>query len=178
MKKISIIALFAILGSYTYAQSNSLLVAGSIGYKSEPHEEHTRSTFTFTPKVGYQFNNHWTAGLYSNYNMTKHGDEDATSSFAIGPFLRYTKSFNDVFGFYTDFSGGYKSNTATEKNGYELGLTPAVYANIGKLFALTLSMGGINYSTLNSTGDEVKTFNLDLFNSIVPRIGIQKNFGL
>lgn len=178
MKKTIIITVFAFIANLVTAQNSSILVAGSIGYMSEPHEDHTRSTFNFTPKLGFQICTNWTAGLYANYKMIKHGDDDATSAIAFGPFIRYSKSINDIFGFYTDVYGGYKMNSATEKNGYELGVTPAIYANIGKAFALTLDFGGINYSSLNSAGDQISNFNIDFFNTKLPKLGIQKTFGL
>jgi len=171
------------------AQKNTLLVGGNIGYESEKvsvGSSDTKSkTFEFSPTVGYQFNDNWTAGVQSTIGSTKitagGTDEAKTSNFSIGGFVRYAQGLNDTFAVYGDLGAGYQ----TEKNkiaditgnGFYIGFTPALFINFKNSFGLNFSIGGIRYETLDwDGGADTSGFNLNFGKTV--NIGISKNFKL
>ena len=66
MKKILVILALAMI-SFANAQKGSVLVMGSINYQSQNTSnsglETKQNYFGFSPKVGYQFHENWTAGI-------------------------------------------------------------------------------------------------------------------
>ncbi|WP_128572301.1 hypothetical protein [Chryseobacterium sp. P1-3] len=74
MKKNLIIAAIAVFGMMN-AQKNTLLLGGNIGYTSDntsvSGKKSEVESFSFTPTVGYQFNDHWTVGINSTITSGK-----------------------------------------------------------------------------------------------------------
>lgn len=171
MKKLSIIALFAFVCLTINAQNKSILLGGSFGY----NDDETTKTLNFNPYLGYNLGNNWTIGANFGLNSVKTGTADASQMTQFGPFVRYTKNLTDIFGVFGDFGANYICGSG-EKTGYNFAITPSVYANIGKAFALTASIGGFGYQSYGVTNAKMNNFNLGFGSDF--KVGIMKNFGL
>lgn len=195
MKKILVIAALAMF-SFANAQKGSILVMGSINYQSEntsnSGSENKNNYFGFSPKVGYQFHQNWTAGIEAGVGTNKQesgNNEYKTNNFSLGGFLRYSKPLNQTFSAYADLGVGYQNRKVTnsvgpisatnEGDGFYIGVTPAIFINVNKGFGLNFNIGGLGYNTLNydgnnGNGDNVKSFNFSFGQAF--SVGISKNF--
>lgn len=197
MKKILVLVALAMF-SFANAQKGSILVMGSVSYNSQERPnivtDNKYSFFGFSPKVGYQFHENWTAGIESEVSTSKDKISNSylnkTNAFSVGGFLRYTKTLNQTFAAYADLGLGYQntksnfrndmtSTNITDKgNGFYVGVTPAIFINVHNGFGLNFNIGGINYGALDYTGDSgdtsAKTFNITFGQSV--SVGVSKNF--
>lgn len=195
MKKILLILALTMF-SFANAQKGSILVMGSIDYRSQNTSnsgfENKENIFGFTPKVGYQFHQNWTVGLEANHFVSKeetNTNEYKNSSFSLGGFLRYAKPLNQTFSAYADLGLGFQNNKMTNRNGFArstnegdgfyIDVTPAILINVTKTLGLNFNIGGLGYNTLNydgnnGNGDNVKTFNFSFGHAF--SVGISKNF--
>lgn len=171
MKKLSIIALFAFISLTITAQNKSILLGGSFGY----NDDETTKTLNFNPYLGYNFNNNWTIGANLGLNSVKTGTADAEQMTQFGPFVRYTKNITDIFGVFGDFGANYITGSGS-KSGFNFAITPSVYANIGRAFALTASIGGFGYQSYGVDVAKKTNFNLGFGNDF--KLGIMRNFGI
>ena len=184
MKKVILIAALAIV-SVANAQKGSFLLMGSVGFNSQKNSngtvpapsadtEQKVNTFSFAPKVGYQFSDHMTVGIEGSVSSSKTetnttvpfgpGTVTATSenkgtAFFVGPFLRYSQSLSDIFAMYADLGVGYQSqksttsatltqSTSNKGNGIYAGITPNLFINIKKGFGVNIGFGGLGYETI------------------------------
>lgn len=194
MKKMLLIVAMAMC-SYANAQKGSVLVMGSIDYNSQKTSydagDNTQNYFGFSPKVGYQFHENWTAGLEASAGSYKYesymSGEQKTTNFSIGGFVRYSKPLNETFSFYTDLGLGYLTRKETRNyllvpgseekgNGMYVNVTPAIFINVHKGFGLNFNIGGLGYNALSFDNNERedKNFSFTLGRSI--SIGVSKNF--
>lgn len=182
--------------SFANAQKGSILVMGSIEYNSQNVEnsgsETKTNTFGFSPKVGYQFHQNWTAGLEAGVGTAKTefgNTENKINTFSLGGFLRYSKPLNQTFSAYADLGVGFQNRKLTnrvgnligtnEGDGFYIGVTPAIFINVNKGFGLNFNIGGLGYNTLNydgnnGNGDNVKNFSFTFGQAF--SVGISKNF--
>ncbi|MBF4493980.1 MULTISPECIES: outer membrane beta-barrel protein [unclassified Flavobacterium] len=197
MKKMLLVLALAMVSFANAQKKGSILVMGSINYQSQntsnSGSEYKTSYFGFTPKVGYQFHQDWTAGIEAGVGTSKqdngNNSEYKSNNFSLGGFLRYAKPLNQTFSAYADLGVGYQSNkitnttgpidTINEGDGFYIGITPAILVNVGKGFGLNFNVGGLGYNTLNydgnnGNGDNVKTFNFSFGQQF--SVGISKNF--
>lgn len=189
MKKIILASLFmAGLAVSANAQKNSVLVYGTVSASSTKYEPTNgkSSQFSLMPGIGYQFSNHWTAGIAGGYMSGK--SENGTivnkqNGYAIGPFVRYTTNLSNVFFFFSQLDAQYTSTTnkpalaaETKNTGFGLEVTPAIGANVYKGLALNFAFGSLSYTTqkTENTPNKTKNFGLSFGNQI--NIGISKNF--
>lgn len=193
MKKSFLIVALAFFG-ITNAQKNTLLVGGNVGFSSEKTEfagglEAKTSSFEFAPTLGYQFSDHWTAGVNSLIGTGKSefpgDDELKTNEFKIGPFVRYAQSLGGAFAVYGDLGAGYQklksedgSSTTSDANGFYIGFTPALFINFKNSFGLNFSIGGVGYNSLKDSDADIKQNNFDFNFGKTINIGISKNFNL
>lgn len=191
MKKLLLVATIAFFGTAN-AQKNTLLVGGNLGFNSEKTEiagvETKSNEFEFSPTVGYQFTDNWTAGLNANFGTGKTdiaGSENKTNAIKVGPFVRYAQSLGGAFAVYGDFGLGYQKqksesgNVSTaDANGMYVGFTPALFINFKNSFGLNFSIGGVGYSTLKDSDSDWKQNNFDFNFGKTVNIGISKNFNL
>lgn len=194
-KKFILFGFAALIASGTFAQKNTLLVGGNVGISSSKNEnsqfDNKSSTYSFDPFIGYQFDNHWTAGavvsLSGNKQTVSSSPEQVTKSnnFAAGPFIRYSHNLSNIFMLYGQLQGtfgGYKNTsslgsvTNTSKGSvFNATLFPAVFINLKNNFGLNFNFGGIAYGS--SKPDGGKAINTVSFNfGQVANIGISKNF--
>jgi hypothetical protein len=196
MKKILVIAALAIF-SFANAQKGSILVMGSVNYNSQNsgHDvlENTYHYFSFSPKVGYQFHENWTAGIEGGVSSVKDKNgtvyESKTNSFSLGGFLRYSKALNQTFSAYADLGAGYQNSKVTSRNGllnatnkgngFYVGVTPAIFINVHNGFGLNFNIGGISYGSMNFDGDNGDSNDRSIFDFTFGKafsVGISKNF--
>ena len=196
MKKILVILALAMI-SFANAQKGSVLVMGSINYQSQNTSnsglETKQNYFGFSPKVGYQFHENWTAGIEAAVGTQKqefiNNDNYKTNTLSLGGFLRYSKPLNQTFSAYADLGVGYQSRKETNTNGptdftnkgdgFYIGVTPAIFINVNKGFGLNFNIGGLGYSALNydgndGNGDKVKNFSFTFGEAF--SVGISINF--
>jgi Outer membrane protein beta-barrel domain len=195
MKKSLLLLALAIFSSAN-AQKGTLLVSGNVGYYSAKSDDlgiqSTESNFNFSPKVGYQYNDNWTVGVESsiaNSKSTYSVGEYKSNRFSVGSFVRYLKPIGGIFSVYADLGAGYQNVERTQynggstpfifeskANGFYVGVTPALFLNINKGFALNFNLGSIGYSNLNykNPANDIRSFNFSFGQAF--SVGISKNF--
>jgi hypothetical protein len=194
-RKCILFGLASVMAFGTYAQKNTLLVGGNVGISSSKNEnsqfETKNTASTFDPYVGYQFDNHWTAGavvsVVSNKQTVASSPEQVSKStnFAAGPFIRYTQKLSDVFLVYGQLQGtfgGYKNTSSlgsvsTTSKGSAFGATlfPAVFINLKNNFGLNFNFGGLAYGSSKPDGGKANSSVSFNFGQVA-NIGISKNF--
>jgi Outer membrane protein beta-barrel domain len=189
MKKLLVAAL-ALVGvmQQSNAQKGSILVGGSIGIgtaKSPSTPNDSKQTqFNFSPTVGYQFDDNWTAGITGSVQTSKYTNSlnvDSKSSTAgAGPFVRYSKTLSNIFSVYGQLQGTFGSSKTNGTKNYSfsnVNAFPAVFINVKNGFGLNFDFGGISYSSNKPTGGKASNaFSLSFGQSA--NIGISKNFSV
>jgi hypothetical protein len=173
------------------AQKNTLLVGGNVSLTTQKVPDLSdgikTTVFTFSPTVGYQFNNNWTAGIVADAASSKETQgsrETKISGVAVGPFIRYTHNLSNLFSVYGQFEtkfGGIKetheSGTAFKSSTAEINLFPALFVNFKNSFGLNFNIGGISYTNIKPKDfDGTNSFNFNFGKTV--NIGISKNFNL
>ncbi|WP_410700639.1 outer membrane beta-barrel protein [Chryseobacterium sp. SIMBA_029] len=192
MKKLFLTGAIAFFGLAS-AQKNTLLVGGNIAYSSTKNTDvlnnsDTTNKFEFSPTVGYQFADHWTAGVSASFGTNKISDAYKVNTDKIGGFVRYAQPFNETFAIYGDLGIGYQGQKATQTilnqdfvskaNGMYVQFTPALFINFKNSFGLNFNIGGIGYNNLNDKNSDAKSSTFDFSFGKSVNIGISKNFGL
>jgi hypothetical protein len=176
MKKL-LLAVVLLVTTIASAQKGSILLGGNVDFSSKKTGDAKIETFEFAPKVGYQFTNHWTAGVEGAIKNEKESGSSRKESYKIGAFTRYSTPLSELFSFYTDLGVGYQDTTLNDAKGMYANLTPALFINMKRGFGVNFSIGGVYYDNLGGKGtprqehigfDFGKSFN----------IGVSKNFGL
>ena len=187
MKKVFVLALaFAGLTTAVKAQKGSILVGGDLGISSSTDKTVTPTNKTtawaFDPTVGYQFSDHFTAGITAQIQSVKNdnGSSFTQTSVGVGPFIRYSKSLSDNFAVYGQLQALFGSQTTspstTTVSQTQIGFFPAAFINLKNNFGLNFSFGGISYgSTKPSGGSASSSFDFNFGKTA--NIGISKNFG-
>lgn len=176
MKKL-LLAVVLLVATIANAQKGSILLGGNVGFASEKIGNTKSTSFEFSPKVGYQFADHWTAGVEGNIATLNVKGLEKNENYKIGGFVRYSTALSETFSFYTDLGTGYQNTSLNNAKGMYASLTPALFINMKRGFGLNFSIGGINYDNLDGKNDprqERIGFNFgENF-----KFGISKNFGL
>lgn len=195
MKKMLLILALAIV-SFANAQKGTILVGGNVVYNSEKIDREISSVktdaFAFSPKVGYQFHDNWTAGTEFSLESSKTNSGDVEgkyTAYRVGAFVRYTMPLNETFSVFADLDAGFKNQKSkgyengllsyTHKgNGFYTGITPALFINMKKGFGLNFSIGGLGYETLNYDNGiedvDNRKFSFNFGKTV--NIGVSKNF--
>jgi hypothetical protein len=199
MKKTVVILALAMI-SFANAQKGTYLVSGSIGFNSQKVNSagnHTDQTsFSITPKIGYQFTENWTVGAQTGVSFSKNetdAGDGKYNSYSIGTFVRYSKPVSEIFELYADFVAGYGFTNASssnnnnltadsnKSNGFGVGIAPALLLKIKNGFGLNFGFGGLGYSSNKSTSEnnsnasqKIQSFYFNFGQSF--NIGISKNF--
>lgn len=180
MKKLIFSLLLSTAGlTGVQAQSNTLLVYGTVNYTTTKVDGIKGNNFNFSPGVGYQWNDNWTGGLNLSIGSTKL-DPDKASSFSVGPFLRYTQPLAGVFAIYGQLNTNYLSGKAgnINYNGFGATLFPAIGVNLKNSFALNFTFGSVNFSSQKFDGSSSKATSFGVAFGSGAGFGISKNFGL
>jgi hypothetical protein len=193
MKKMLLILALSVFG-FANAQKGTILVGGNIGYTSDTYDYQSNkvkaTSFDFSPKAGYQFDDNWTVGAEFKVSSSKQeGDLNKTksNSFKAGAFVRYTVPLSETFSVFGDLGAGFQNRrnksyendrliSDAKADGMYVGLTPALFINMKKGFGLNFSIGGLGYETLSydNNGVDVKSFYFNFGKTV--NIGISKNF--
>lgn len=207
MKK-SILILALAIASLATAQKGTVLVAGSLqiyNYKTNhSNSQNVSNQFSISPKIGYQFDEHWTVGAQVSASKLKTENSSSSSvnsityttnqkEFDAGAFIRYSEPLSELFTLYGDLGAGFRTaktenqlfNTLDPTNNFDesskgkgiyVGLEPAIQVNIKKRFCLNFGFGGLRYETLKYTNDGGDTKQLYVTFGQSFNIGISKNF--
>ncbi|AYN05356.1 outer membrane beta-barrel protein [Flavobacterium sp. 140616W15] len=193
MKKFLLILALATF-SFANAQKGTILVGGNISYTSEKSEfkfgEEKENTFSFSPKVGYQFNDNWTVGgefTVASSNQDNGIEEVKNNAFKIGAFVRYSVPLNQTFSVFADMGAGFQNvknkeygpgnaYSKSKADGMYVGVTPALFINMKNGFGLNFNIGGLGYETLSfdNNGADYSRFFFNFGKEV--GIGISKNF--
>lgn len=195
MKKMLLILALAVV-SFANAQKGTILVGGNVVYNSEKIDREASplktDAFAFSPKVGYQFHDNWTAGAEFSLESSKNNSGDVEgryTAYKVGAFVRYTMPLNETFSVFADLGAGFKNQKSkgyengllsyTHKgNGFYTGITPALFINMKKGFGLNFSIGGLGYETLNYDNGiediDNRKFSFNFGKTV--NIGVSKNF--
>lgn len=179
MRKL-LVAVALLVITVSNAQKGSMLLGGFVGYDSAKIGDSKTENFEFTPKVGYQFADKWTAGVEGSVLTSKTAKNEKTTKnedYKAGGFVRYSTPLSETFAVYADLGAGYQNTTLNDGDGVYASLTPALFINMKKGFGLNFSIGGINYDNLkdkNNVKEERYGFNFGKNFTV----GISKNFGL
>lgn len=198
MKKMLLILALATF-SFANAQKGTILVGGNIGFTSEKTdnqgEERKSNSFGFSPKVGYQFHDNWTAGVEfalssskSTSSLNSIGESESKFNvFKVGAFVRYSVPLSETFSVFADLGAGFQNQknkdyingsltSESKADGLYAGITPALFINMKKGFGLNFSIGGLGYETLSfDTSDtDVSKFYFNFGKTV--NIGVSKNF--
>lgn len=184
MKKIVLGVLLVSGFTVSHAQKGSILVYGNLGIRTEKQPNEDRTTvLNVYPGVGYQFSNHWTAGVSGGFGQEKFdpesGVEVKSDAYKAGGFARYTHTISSIIFVYGQGDVYYlgKKVGGIKSDGVGIALTPAIGINVWNNFALNFSFGDISYEKLKVKGAEnaTQTFDANIGNEI--KIGVSKNFG-
>jgi opacity protein-like surface antigen len=198
MKKMLLILALATF-SFANAQKGTILIGGNIGFTSEKNdnqgEERKSNSFGFSPKVGYQFHDNWTAGVEfalssskSTSSLNSIGESESKfNAFKVGAFVRYSVPLSETFSVFADLGAGFQNQknkdyingsltSESKADGLYTGITPALFINMKKGFGLNFSIGGLGYETLSfDTSDtDVSKFYFNFGKTV--NIGVSKNF--
>jgi hypothetical protein len=213
MKKLIIAGAIAAFGLVS-AQKNTLLVGGDISYDSSTKKNYSSAgdlksdNFEFSPRIGYQFSDHFTAGIKfgvgsakQDYNQTIVNGWDfydvvttiKTNSFTYGVFGRYTLPLSETFSVFGDldvmmnsskntisYAGGYYDSytDVTKSTGFGVAFTPNLFINFKNSFGLNFNVGGIGYQTEKVKDSDIKTNSFGFAFGKGISVGLSKNFGL
>ena len=183
MKKVVMsLVVSALTVASVYAQRNTVLVYGAVNAQSSKPVNGTKvNSFNFSPAVGYQFNDNWTAGLAlsseSSKTTTSLGDVKS-SAFAVGPFIRYAVPLSDIFAVYGQFNADVLSGKTGDvrTNGFRGTFFPAIGVNMKNGFALNFSFGGLSYASQKAKGASESATHFDINFGSGAGFGISKNF--
>ena len=168
----------SVIASGAWAQSNTLLVYGNVSYDSQKVSNANTSAYTFSPAVGYQWDDTWTGGI----NLGLAGTEETfkSSSISVGPFIRYTLPLTNVVALYGQFNANYLSGNAGSLTytGFQGTLFPAIGIHLKNGFALNFTVGSLSFTTQKTEGLSHSQSNFHLGFGNGAGFGISKNFSL
>ncbi|WP_374442688.1 outer membrane protein [Epilithonimonas sp.] len=179
MKKLLLVGAVALFGAMN-AQKNTILVGGNISYNTSKTTNNTAAynyegktdEFSFNPQIGYQFTDHWTAGVKLGVSSSKQTGnstysfpgfptsttnlETKNNYFQYGVFGRYTIPFNETFAVFGELD---------------------VFASNGKTKEPLMTSGStIVYNESKTTGFGV-AFTPNLFINFKNSFGLNFNIG-
>jgi len=210
MKKLIFTAAVVAFGLVS-AQKNTLLVGGNVSYSSKTNKNYSSAgdlksdNFEFNPTIGYQFTDHFTAGVkfgvgsakndyyqsgYNGWEMYEYNTNIKTNSFTYGVFGRYTLPLNDTFAVFGDldvlFNNSKSTLTVSDSNysnvtkstGFGIAFTPNLFINFKNSFGLNFNVGGIGYESEKQKDSDFKTNTFGFAFGKGISVGLSKNFGL
>jgi hypothetical protein len=169
MKKMTIaLGLCLAMAFSAQAQQKSILVYGGLdGFSNSASTE-----FSLDLGVGYQFDEHLTAGI----NIMTKSDGYAIGSpvnFMAGPFLRYTKPVTQLISLYGQASFGFGSGTNISTMNFSI--VPGAQINIKSGWAVYMELGNIGWNRTSASSVSTSVTNFSLGKGVT--FGIQKNIG-
>src|SRR4051812_5743086 len=126
MKKL-LLAVALLVVTISNAQKGSMLLGGYVGFASEKIGDSKEENFEFSPKIGYQFADKWTAGVEGSVMTFKTKGLDKSERYKVGGFLRYTTPLSETFSVFADLGAGYQNASLNNAKGMYASLTPALF---------------------------------------------------
>jgi len=177
MKKVIFGLLLVVTGmSSVQAQRNTVLLYGTVGFDNNKIGNATANSYNFSPGIGYQWNDNWTAGINLGLSDSKTNSSATTSSVAVGPFIRYAQPLAGIFAIYGQFNANVLSGT--NYSGFQGTLFPAIGVNLKNSFALNFTFGSLSFTSQKFNGVAENSTNFHLAFGSGAGFGISKNFGL
>jgi hypothetical protein len=139
MKKLLTIFALLLVVKGALAQRNTVLLYGNASYSHNTQTGFVQLTpsnyLILAPGVGYQFNEHWTAGLEFNFSHSSTNINNTTSKstdFRAGPFIRYQYQLTEIFEFFAHLSSQYRLTEMKQYSSIALQASPGIRMNIKK----------------------------------------------
>lgn len=201
MKKLTLLLFIFMSSLSTFAQlvKGNKAIGGGLtyikvtqpGYSIGGEANDSQATFQALPSFGYFFSDRLIAGInvgYSSTKITQFAAETTSSSFLVGPQVRYyMQTSNENFYVYGQlnflFDFGKTKNGLSpdvKTSGLDLALSPGLAYFLNQHWAVEMSFQGFGYSKTDPNKDvdnnEIKTVNIGL-NSLLPSgIGFRFHF--
>ena len=145
---------------HEHDEETGLFLGGSLTYWNNTDTK--ASTLQLFPEMGWRFNQTWAAGIMLGYGFDSErvgGVKNITRIYKVSPFVRYYYMHRGPFNLYLDGGMGFnhskpEQNTATKRNGYEIGIRPGVCVDLAKGFCLCMRMGFAGYRNNYFVGEE------------------------
>lgn len=192
MKKLIYLSALCLgISATSFGQAGTTLLYGDFGASTAKINDNSKSkAFYGNLGLGYQFDNHWTAGVNVGYGTSRGTDTSinywgTADNYNAGLFLRYTNRINRIFAFYTQGEIGYQgmkygstnSSASINYNGMYFNLYPAVSVFFYKGWALNFNLGGLSYNSLSEKGNSANNADgLDFNLGQQANIGVSVNF--
>lgn len=184
MKKILVIIILLFVAQDIVAQSNTILLYGNINYTHSNRVEFNREVISnnlnISPGIGYQFDDHWTAGLEFNliHTTSKSGNSPSKSTyFSAGPFVRYQYQLTDMFSFITHLGSQFRLTNMKDYNTMQINVSPGIRMDIKNDWALNFFFGNLGITHTNNKIAETRNSQFDVGFGRSTGLGISKNFG-
>lgn len=196
MNKIFILvcaAAFVTTCANAQTSAGSMMVGGGIEFTSVSYEggsTNERNEVTFSPAFGYFINDNLAIGTSLTLSSGREGtgsNKTVTSSFGLGPFVRYYKfTSNESFAFFgqavLSFQTGKTDPAAggvTKNSAVQFSVAPGAAYFFNEHWALELSIAGFIFSSYdpnkNNDNDKINRVELGL-NSLSPSVGFRYHF--
>lgn len=169
MKKL-FFTLAVALGVFTSAaaqEAGQMWAGGTVGlWSSKVKGGDSQLSFKVLPELGYNVTDNVAVGIvigaahdHGSNNLKYDGaavtSDQATNSYKVSPFLRYTFLKGDIGGLFIDGGVGYTWSKAcgADLKGHmlEVGLRPGVALNVSSKVALVSKFGFLGYQTAKTT---------------------------
>lgn len=183
MKKIilSIAAVFAF--GFANAQetvsegfsSGDVFITGTVGFGSSKSGDSKRTSFQFSPSVGYFVNSNIAVGarlgIFNIKDETKGLDDVKSTSFTGGLFGRYYWNPASKFSIFGELGANYVTtkyeNTPTDykTDGFQVEFAPGISYFLNKNFAIEATWGVISYASAKpdlDSSESTDTFSVGL----------------
>lgn len=158
-----VIVVAAAITASAQTQKGNWLVGGSANFSSVKQGEFSATSFGISPMAGYFIVEDLALGASLNFSSFKEEDDDASTEFSIGPFVRYyfvdlgpsAKLFgqaNVAFG-----SSKYINSEGFTEWGISAG--PAIFLNPHTALEITLGYGSQKYKDAD---DAVNAFGVNV----------------
>ncbi|RYY68120.1 MAG: hypothetical protein EOO13_13155 [Chitinophagaceae bacterium] len=172
MKKLFLIGvcnLVLLPAVFAQTQKGNWLVGGNAGFTSQKQDDFKTTTITFNPNAGYFVMDDLAIGANVQLSSIKDDDDDAVTTVALGPFVRYyfvdigpkAKLFaNGSFGF-----GSIKYNESQSFTQWDISAGPAFFLNPHTALEVVVGYGSQKFKDFEAA------------NSFGLRIGFQIHLG-
>ena len=136
----------------TMVASAQFYVGGGIGYSKTKVGEAESTVFSISPEIGYKIDNNWSVGANLEFENT----EDASKTFAIEPYIRYTVLKVGNFSVFADGAigvGTLKPEGGENSTIWSIGVRPGIAYDINNKFTARAHIGWLGHTDLDSAGE-------------------------
>jgi hypothetical protein len=167
---ILIVAAAAAITASAQTQKGNWLVGGSANFASVKQGEYSATTFGISPMAGYFVAENLALGAALNFSSFKPEDDDASTEFSFGPFVRYyfvnLGPSAKLFGQADIAFGSSKYIDSEGFTNWGISAGPAIFLNPHTALEITLGYGSQKYKDAD-----------DAVNSFGVNVGFQVHLG-